>query len=157
MWDALQNVAWVTTLATTQWLYGLVLVVHYFALFLCVGTIVLLDLRILGAADRNLPLSPLAQQLRLWTWIGFGCAVVSGFLLFATKAGSYVEVTPFHVKMLIIVLAVIAALAVEWSVPEWDRARVIPVTATLLALISIVLWLGAILAAVEIPALTGIG
>jgi hypothetical protein len=157
MWDALQNVAWVTTLATTQWLYGLVLVVHYFALFLCVGTIVLLDLRILGAADRNLPLSPLAQQLRLWTWIGFGCAVVSGFLLFATKAGSYVEVTPFHVKMLIIVLAVISALAVEWSVPKWDRAGAIPVTATLLALISIVLWLGAILAAVEIPALTGLG
>jgi hypothetical protein len=30
-------------------------------------------------------------------------------------------------------------------------------TATLLALISIVLWLGAILAAVEIPALTGLG
>jgi hypothetical protein len=157
MWDALQNVAWVTTLATTQWLYGLVLVVHYFALFLCVGTIVLLDLRILGAADRNLPLSPLAQQLRLWTWIGFGCAVVSGFLLFATKAGSYVEVTPFHVKMLIIVLAVISALAVEWSVPKWDRAGAIPVTATLLALMSIVLWLGAILAAVEIPALTGLG
>jgi uncharacterized membrane protein YcjF (UPF0283 family) len=68
-----------------------------------------------------------------------------------------VEVTPFHVKMLIIVLAVVSALAVEWSVPKWDRAGAIPVTATLLALISIVLWLGAILAAVEIPALTGLG
>jgi hypothetical protein len=157
MWEGLQHAAWVTTLAATRWLYGLVLVVHYFALFVCVGTIVLLDLRILGVANRNLPLSPLARQLRLWTWSGFGAAVVSGFLLFATKAGIYVEVTPFHVKMLVIVLAVIAALAVEWSVPEWDRARVIPVTATLLALISIVLWLGAILAAVEIPALTGLG
>lgn len=157
MWDALQNAAWVTTLATTRWLYGLVLVVHYFALFCCVGTIVLLDLRILGVADRSLPLLPLAQQLRLWTWMGFGSAVVSGFLLFATKAGSYAEVTPFHVKMLIIVLAVMSALAVEWSVPKWDRAGAIPVTATLLALISIVLWLGTILAAVEIPALTGLG
>lgn len=157
MWEGLQTAAWVTTLATTRWLYGLVLVVHYFALFLCVGTIVVLDLRILGVADRSLPLSPLAQQLRLGTWTGFGAAVVSGFLLFATKAGSYVEVTPFHVKMLIIVLAVVSALAVEWSVPKWDRAGAIPVTATLLALISIVLWLGAILAAVEIPALTGLG
>ena len=157
MWDGLQHAAWVTTLGATGWLYGLVLVVHYFALFVCVGTIVLLDLRILGVANRNLPLSPLARQLRLWTWSGFGAAVVSGFLLFATKAGLYVEVTPFHVKMLVIVLAVVAALAVEWRVPEWDRARVMPVTATLLALISIVLWLGAILAAVEIPALTGLG
>jgi len=157
MWEGLQTAAWVTTLATTRWLYGRVVVVHYFALFLCVGTIVVLDLRILGVADRSLPLSPLAQQLRLGTWTGFAAAVVSGFLLFATKAGSYVEVTPFHVKMLIIVLAVASALAVEWSVPKWDRAGEIPVTATLLALISIVLWLGAILAAVEIPALTGLG
>ena len=157
MWEALQHAAWVTTLGATRWLYGLVLVVHYFALFVCVGTIVLLDLRILGVANRNLPLSPLARQLRLWTWSGFGAAVVSGFLLFATKAAIYAAVTPFRVKILVIVLAVMCALAVEWSVPKWDRERVIPVTATLLALMSIVLWLGAILAAVEIPALTGIG
>jgi hypothetical protein len=157
MWDALQDAAWVTTLATSRWLYGLVLVVHYFALFVCVGTIVLLDLRILGVANRNQPLPPFARQLRLWTWIGFAAAVVSGFLLFATKARLYAEVTPFRVKVLIIVLAVMAALIVEWSVPKWDRARVLPVTATLLALISIVLWLGAILVAVEIPALTGLG
>ena len=157
MWDALQNAAWVTTLATTRWLYGLVLVIHYSALFVCVGTTVLLDLRILGVAHRNQPLSPLARQFRLWTWVGFGAAIVSGFLLFATKARLYAEVTPFRVKLLIIVLAVIAALAVEWSVPKWDRTRAIPLTATLLALMSIVLWLGAILAAVEIPALTGIG
>jgi len=32
-----------------------------------------------------------------------------------------------------------------------------PVTATLLALISMALWLAAILAAVEVPALTGLG
>jgi hypothetical protein len=157
MWNVLQNAAWVTTVATSRWLYGLVLVVHYLAFFFCVGTIVLLDLRILGAADRRQPLSLLARQLRLWTWMGFGAAVVSGFLLFATKAGSYAAATPFRVKMLIIVLAVMSALAVEWSVPKWDRARVMPVTATVLALMSIVLWLGAILAAVEIPALTGLG
>ena len=157
MWEGLQRAACVTTLAESRWLYGLALVVHYSGLFVCVGAIVLMDLRILGVADRSLPLSPLARQLRLWTWTGFGAAVVSGFLLFATKAGSYVEVTPFHVKMLIVVLAVVSALAVESSVPKWDREGAMPATATLLALISIVLWLGAILAAVEIPALTGLG
>jgi hypothetical protein len=157
MWEVLQHAGWVETLATSRWLYGLVLVVHHFALFLCIGTIVLLDLRILGIADRNQALSPFAGQLRPWTWIGFGSAVVSGFLLFATEAGDFAAVTPFRVKMLIIVLAVISAAAMEWRVPKWDRAPVIPVTAKLLALISIVLWLGAILAAVEIAPLTGLG
>ena len=157
MWDALQHAGWVTTLATSRWLYGLVSVVHYSAVFFCIGTIVLLDLRILGIADRNQALSLFAGQLRPWTWIGFGSAVVSGFLLFATEAGDYAAVTPFRVKMLIIVLAAISALAKEWSVPNWDRAPVIPVTAKLLALVSIVLWLGAILAGVEIAPLTGLG
>jgi hypothetical protein len=157
MWEVLQHAGWVETLATSRWLYGLVLVVHYFALLLSIGTIVLLDLRILGIADRNQALSALAEQLRPWTWIGFGSVAVSGFLLFATEAGDFAAVTPFRVKMLITVLAVISALAVEWRVAKWDRAPVMPVTAKLLALISIVLWLGAILMSVEVPALTGIG
>jgi hypothetical protein len=157
MWEVLQHAGWVETLATSRWLYGLVLVVHYFALFFCIGTIVLLDLRILGIADRDRALSALAEQLRPWTWIGFGAVAVSGFLLFATEAGDFAAVTPFRVKMLIIVLAVISAVAVEWRVAEWDRAPVMPVTAKLLALISIVLWLGAILMSVEVPALTGLG
>ena len=157
MWEGLQHAEWVTTLATSRPLFGLVLVIHYSAVLFCVGTIVLLDVRILGIAARNHTLSALAGQLRPWTWIGFGTVVVSGFLLFATEAGDYAAVTPFRVKMLVIGLAVISALAIEWSVPKWDRAPVIPVTARLVALISIVLWLGAMLVSVEIPALTGLG
>ena len=157
MWEALQHAGWVTTLATSRWLYGLVSVVHYSAVFFCIGTIVLLDLRILGVADRNQALCALAGQLRPWTRIGFGAVAVSGFLLFAVEAGDFAAVAPFRLKMLVIVLAVVSALATEWSLPKWDRAPVIPVTARLAALISLVLWLGAILVSVEIPALTGLG
>jgi hypothetical protein len=120
-------------------------VIHYSAVLFSIGTIVLLDLRILGVANQNQDVSALAEQLRPWSRIGFGSAVISGFLLFASQAAAYVAATPFRVKMLIIVLAVIAALAAERS------------NAKLLALISIVLWLGALLAAVEISELTGLG
>src|SRR2546426_11794351 len=89
MWEALQRTGWVTTLATSRWLYGLVSVVHYSAVFFCIGTIVLLDLRILGVAGRIKDLSVLAEQLRPWTWIGFGAVAVSGFLLFAVEAGDF--------------------------------------------------------------------
>ncbi|PYR64053.1 MAG: hypothetical protein DMF87_08680 [Acidobacteria bacterium] len=157
MWEALQHAGWVTTLATSRWLYGLVSVVHYSAVFFCVGTIVLLDLRILGVADRNNALSALAGVLRPWTWIGFGSVVVSGFMLFAVEAGDFAAAAPFRVKLLAILLAVVCALAIDWSVPKWDRAPVMPVTARLVALVSILLWLGAILASVEVPALTGLG
>ena len=157
MWAALQHSEWVTILATSRSLYGLVSVAHYVTLFSCIGTIVLLDLRILGIAERNHGLLEVAEQLQPLTWIGSGAAVVSGFLLFATEAGDYAVVTPFHVKMVIVALVFISALVIEWGVPEWNRAPVIPATAKLLALISMTLWLGAILAAVEIAPLTGLG
>jgi len=145
MWEALEHAGWVSTLATSRWMYGLVSMIHHSAMLFSVGTIMLLNLRILGAANRNHAVSALAEQLRPWTWIGLGSAVISGFLLFASQAAAYVAATPFRVKMLIIVLAAIAALAAERS------------NAKLLALISIVLWLGALLAAVEISELTGLG
>jgi hypothetical protein len=144
MWEALQHAAWVSTLATNRWVYGLVSLIHHVGVFVTVGMIVLVDLRILGA-NQNHAVSSLADQLRPWAWIGFGCAVISGFLLFAGQAASYVAATPFLVKMSIIALAVMAAVAAEWR-----HARS-------LALISIVLWLGALLAAVEISELTGLG
>jgi hypothetical protein len=157
MWEALQHIGWVMTFAASRWLYGLVSVVHYSAVFFCVGTIVLLDLRILGVAYRHQALPALAEQLRPWTWIAFGAVAVSGFLLFAVEAGDFATVTPFRLKMFVIVLAVVSALATEWSLPKWGRAPAIPVTARIVALISILLWLGAMLVSVEIPALTGLG
>ena len=157
MWESLQHTGWVETLATSRWLYGLVSVVHFSAVFFCVGTIVVLDLRILGAASRNQTPSLLAEQLRPWTWIGLAAVAVSGFLLFATEAGSFATATPFRLKIVVVVLATVSALAAEWSLPRWDRAPAMPVTAKVVALISILLWLGAMLVSVEVPALTGLG
>jgi hypothetical protein len=157
MWTALQHAGWVEALATSSWLYGLLSVVHYSAVFLSVGMIVLRDLRILGFADRHQPLLALAEQLRPWTWTAFGAVLVSGFLLFTVEAADFAAATPFRLKMLVVVLAVVAALAIEWNAASWDRAAAMPATARVLALISIALWLGAALASVELPALTGLG
>jgi hypothetical protein len=157
MWTALQHSGWVTTLATSRWLYGLVSVVHYSAVFFCVGVIVLLDLRILGVANRHQPVSVCAGQLRSWTWTGLGIAAISGFLLFTVEAGEFAAVTPFRLKIVVIVLAFLSALTIEGSLPTWERAPGVPVTAKVVAMISLLLWLAAILVSVEIPALTGLG
>jgi hypothetical protein len=157
MWKTLQHTEWVTALATSRWLFGLVLVVHLFTICFSVGSIVLLDLRILGLAARKQPLTPLAEQLRLSTWIGMGFAWLSGFLLFATEAGDYAAVTPFQLKVLVVISAMILSVAVDRNVANWDRAPVTPLKVKLLALFSIVLWLGAILVGVEIAPLTGLG
>jgi hypothetical protein len=147
----------VTALATSRPLYGLVSVTHYSAVFLSVGAIILLDLRILGIAASREALAALGEQLRPWTWIGVGTVVVSGFLLFVVDASDFASAPLFRLKLLVTLLALVSSLAVEWNLKKWDQAPATPLDARLIALASIVLWLGAMLLSVEIPAITGLG
>ena len=157
MWESLEHVGWVTVLANTGWMYATVSVVHYFTLLFFIGTIALVDLRILGVADRNQTLSLLADQLLPWTWIGFALAMISGFLLFTTDAGDYAPDHVFQAKMLVILLAVVFTVVVQVGLRKWNQLPAVPVSAKVIAALSLILWLGAILAGVDIAALSGLG
>jgi len=157
MWESLEHVGWVTVLANTGWMYVTVSVVHYFTLLFFIGTIVLVDLRILGIADRNQTISLLADQLLPWTWIGFALAMISGFLLFTTDAGDYAPDHVFQAKMLVILLAVVFTVVVQRGLRKWNQLPAVPASAKVIAAVSLMLWLGAILAGVDIAALSGLG
>lgn len=132
-------------------------IVHYFSMFLIVGPTVMVDLRVLGAADRNHPVAELAERFFPWVWWALAFNALTGFLMFAGNAVAYIPEPTFHAKLLVILLAVIFTLAVQLRVEKWDRLPFMPVTAKTVALVSLILWIGAILAGVEVPALSGIG
>jgi hypothetical protein len=157
VWESLEQVGWVKVLATTGWLYSSVSVIHYFTLFFFIGTIVLVDLRILGLAGRGQTISLLADQLLPWTWIGLTLAMISGFLLFTTDAGDYAPDHVFQAKMLVILLALIFTVIVHRGQRKWNQLPAIPLGVKVIAALSLLLWLGAILAGVDIAALSGLG
>jgi uncharacterized membrane protein len=132
-------------------------IIHYFSMFLIVGPTAMVDLRVLGAADRHHPIAELAERFFPWVWVALAFNVLSGFLMFAGNAVAYILESTFYAKMLVVLLAVIFTLAVQWNVAKWDRLPAMPATAKTLALVSLLLWIGAILAGVEVPALSGIG
>lgn len=157
MWEALEQTGWVQTLAQTGWLYVSVSVMHYLTFFWCVGSIAIVDLRVLGLAARGRTASELAEVLFPWAWAGFGLAILSGFLMFATDAGDWAPDRIFHIKLLFILLAAIVAFIVQIGVPRWDASPAVPMVAKVVAAISLLLWIGAILWGSEIPALEGLG
>jgi uncharacterized membrane protein len=130
---------------------------HYFSLFLLVGSIVLVDLRILGLAARQRSATEFASQLFPWMWTGLALNFLSGFLLFAGDATTFYVNWVFHIKLTVILLAVIFGVVVQSNVSKWDRPPSIPVGAKVLAFVSLALWIGSILASVEVPALTSVG
>jgi len=147
----LQEGALAQTLRASVWLYPLVNAGHVVGIALLFGSILPLDLRLLGAW-RSVPLEMLARVLLPTAITGLVLAVATGVLLFATRPLDYVVEPLFGIKMALIVVAILNALALR-RLPEWHLARVTsgasdgaPGRWRVAALASIVLWLAVILA-----------
>jgi hypothetical protein len=153
----LQDNSLMVTLNSTAWMAAATELIHYFSMFVLVGSTAIVDLRILGLAARNQSPTQLAERLFPWAWWALALNVLSSFVMFTGSAVAYILESTFHIKLAVVLFAALFGLAVQWGVPKWDQLPAIPGWAKALAAISLLLWLGAILAGVEVPALSGIG
>lgn len=162
--EFLQLLQWLQALPVSlairgiSWLFPLIETVHVLAIVLVVGTIAIVDLRILGFTARSRPLAEVAASVLPFTWASFSLAVISGSLLFASDAADYAHNLPFQVKMLLLLLAGANMLLFHWltrgaRLREADLVR-LPVlwrasgAASLLFWISVVVagrWIGFVL------------
>jgi uncharacterized membrane protein len=153
----LQGHSFIALINGTAWTAAGLEIVHYFSMFILVGAMVIVDLRVLGLVGRRQDATQLAGLLFPWIWISLALNFVSGFLMFAGSAMSYYRNDVFNDKIAVILLAIVANLIVHQKVRKWGQLPAMPASAKLAAFISIGLWIGAIIAGVEVPALTGVG
>jgi hypothetical protein len=137
---------WVNTYGAT---YPVVESLHVIGIALVFGTILIVDLRLLGVASRSRPFTRVAHDLLKLTWIGFAIAVVTGVLLFLPNAASiYINVN-FQVKMILLALAGLNMLFFELvtarNASAWDTTLPPPNAARLAGILSIALWIGVII------------
>src|SRR5688500_17782617 len=91
--------------------FPLIEAAHVIALSLVFGTILIVDLRLVGIAWRERPFSRLSSELLRWTWIAFAAAVLTGGLMFISEAVSYATNTAFQIKVVLLILAGLNMLA----------------------------------------------
>lgn len=129
----------------TGWAFTTVAVVHVFAISLVLGTIAIVDLRLLGLASTKRPFAELSRQVLPFTWAAFVLAVIAGSLLFISRATEYVTNTTFWVKMALIAIAGINMVIFEFitvrDVNEWNLSPTPPARARLAGGISIACWI----------------
>jgi len=121
---------------------------HVIGLTLVLGTIVIVDLRLLGVASTRRPFSLLASDTLKWTWAAFALAAVTGALMFITNADVYFHNGYFRAKMALLVLSAINVLAFELTagrrVSEWNEAPAAPPVGRAIATLSIIFWIGVV-------------
>lgn len=136
-----------TFVAETLWAYPLFETLHTLGMALLVGSLGLINLRILGYKP-ELPILGTLDLLPL-AWLGFTINLISGLLLFTSDPLYFWSSITFKVKMALIVLGGINAFLLGQSVFRAARvgAGTAPgVPARLVAASSLAFWLGAIIA-----------
>ena len=126
------------------YVYLIVSTVHVVTLSVFVGTAVMLDLRLLGATMRRVPVSEVAARLRPWTATGCLLMIISGALLFYANPPLRYQNIFFRTKMAMLVVAGVNAWVFHHSVyrrvAEWDRDPVPPRSARVAGGVALVLW-----------------
>src|ERR1700730_3859530 len=134
-----------TSLRESALAYPVIMSLHLSSIAVFGGLILMTDLRLLGLAMPNTPVSDVIAQTRTWKRIGFVVMVTCGVLLAGAKLDKYYDNPYFQLKLLFLLLVGIHALVFHRSVygkaEELDRAPAIPPIAKTAACLSLVLWI----------------
>ncbi len=148
-WHWLANTDLAFEIGATWW-FPLLESIHVVAIVLVVGSILTVDLRLLGVAARAYPVSRISRELTPWAWAGFAVAAVTGAGMFITRPAAYAANPAFLAKLVLLVLAGINVAALHTramrDVDRWDTHPTTPNNAKLAGTVSLVIWIGVILA-----------
>lgn len=124
---------------------------HVLAAATVLGTVLVVDLRLLGFTDRQRAVTVVSREMLGFTWAGFAVAVITGAMMFAANANTYYGNTAFRLKLLLLAAAglnmAIFNLGSLRSVAQWDLRQPAPRAARVAAALSVVLWLSVIFVA----------
>ena len=106
------------------WVFPILDAVHCAGIFLVAGTIVVVDLRLLGFGLRRQTISNVIAQVLPWTYFGFAFMLLTGALLAWAEPIRLYRSVFFRWKLLFLALAGINALLYHYTTLTPARGRV---------------------------------
>jgi hypothetical protein len=144
----LENSSLADNIRENDLLFPLIESVHVLAICLVVGSILVVDLRLLGLASTGRPVSRITGAILPLTWCAFVVAVASGGLMFISNASKYLSNGYFVAKMVLIGVAGLNMLVFHFvgarDLPKWENDRRPPLPARLAGGLSILLWVAVV-------------
>lgn len=148
-WVAVENWPLSQVIAATNW-FPTLETIHVIAAATVVGSILWVDLRLLGLAGARYPIRTLSKELIPWTWGAFVIATLTGLGMFITRAASHLENPAFQSKLALLALAGINMAyfhkQVYPHISQWDEASSTSRQLKVIGATSLFLWCGVMLA-----------
>jgi hypothetical protein len=144
--QAIQDTPFFTALRESGLPYPIILSSHLTTLALFGGLILMSDLRLLGLALTNIPVSEVLLRTRPWKRVGFVIMATLGILLAGSKLVNYYDNPYFQIKLTLLALVGVHAMVFRRSVyanpARFDGLKKMPGVAKAAGLVSMVLWVG---------------
>jgi len=120
-----------------EWAFPVVQSIHFIGFALSIGTIAIVDLRLLGMGMRRQTAAQLAADLTPWTYSGLAIMLITGPLLFSADAVVYHYNASFQFKMVCLTLALLFHFTLHRRAIRPEGS---PVIARLAGGLSLLLW-----------------
>ncbi|HEU0049827.1 MAG TPA: DUF6644 family protein [Nitrososphaera sp.] len=147
----LNNSPWSVWLRENDYAFATIETFHILGLGLSVGTIMWVDLRLIGISMKRYRVKEMVRQLEQLALYGFLVMFISGFLLLCSEPLKCYTILAFRLKATMLPLAGLNVLyfhskGVFGTVSEWDEATITPWRARMVGTLSLILWFGIIIA-----------
>lgn len=148
LWMWLEALPMSTRIGESAW-FPFLESIHVVASTFLFGSILMLDLRLMGRASVSHRISRIVAEIVPWTLAASLLAVLTGVPLFSTRATHYAHNIAFQIK---IVLLALAGLNMLWfhlrtarTITSWDTTAT-PISAARVAgMCSVFVWIGIML------------
>jgi hypothetical protein len=134
-----------SSISGSKFAFAIIETIHIMGLTVLLGTILAVDMSLLGFGRHWSSPSELTQDLWRWTWGSLVLMISTGIPLFLSEATRMSRSTPLYYKMLFLILAVVTHLTLHRKATKpgsdtgawWNKAA---------ACVSLMCWFGVALA-----------
>ena len=128
-------------LNNNDWAFPLLEIIHIVGFAFSIGTIAVVDLRLLGLAMRKQSPAQLLKDTSPWTLMGLAVMLMSGPMIFSSDPYMYLYNSSFRFKMGALLVAIIYNYTIHRKVASSDPSLVL---AKLVGGVSLVLWISVV-------------
>jgi len=128
-------------LNNNEWSFPLLEIIHIASFAVAIGTIAIVDLRLLGIGMRRQTSAQLLKDTTPWTLIGLAIVLMSGPMIFSSDPNMYLGNPGFRFKMGALLLAILYNYTIHSKVA---RSNPSPVVGAFVGGVSLALWISVV-------------
>jgi hypothetical protein len=148
--EALSQTPFSMLIQDIGWIIPLVQTFHILSIAVVIGSVGMIDLRLLGLAGRSQSISSMTNRLLPAVWAALAVLLCTGAVLAIGEPVRSLANPAFQLKMLLLLLVIALTVFFQRSLRKdlafWELSPTRRLTARLTAVVSLLLWVGIVFA-----------